>query len=616
MARRKKTIEEEFQSLDEIDHVLKRPQTYVGSNKKHTETKWLVKNGNKMSKRDITYIPSFLKIFDEVITNSVDEHKRNGRLNKLDVKVDRDTGRITIKDNGGIPIVMHKVEKKYVPEMIFGSLRSGSNYDDAEDRDVAGLNGLGAKLTNIFSTEFKVSSSDGKKKFVQTFNSNMKKRTKAKITKFTRKHTEISYVPDFKQFGMRKIDLNHFAMIEKRCYEVAACNPKLNVTFNGKKIDFKKFEDYIEMFTTDYISESSKDWTIALSPSENGFEHISFVNTTETSDGGTHVDFIIDQVVKELREYFQKKHKVDVKPSNIKNHMALYLNCTVINPFFQSQTKDKLITEQKEFKTTHTVSKKFIQQVLKSEIVSSILDWVKQKELADEMRKKRKLNKSLSSKKVDKLIDAKGKTRWKCQLGIFEGDSATSAFRKYRTPELMGAFPLKGKFMNVTDISNDKFVSNKEVVNLMAAIGLKLGHEPNLKDLRYGRILLYVDADVDGNSIAAQLINFFYRYWPKLFEMNMVYKVETPIVVAKRKGRKDKTLFYTQEQYQSWLKKVKPGNWEIKYKKGLAALVDDEYNEIINNPKLVKIEATNSSKKSLDVWFGKDSSHRKKEMMK
>jgi DNA topoisomerase II len=615
MAIKKKTIEEKYKSLDHIDHVLLRPTTYVGSNQRHTEDKWLVING-KMAKRSISYTPSFLKIFDEVITNSVDEHKRNSKLNKVEIKVNTDTGEISIKDNGGIPVVIHKEHKKYVPEVIFGDLMSGSNYDDEDDRDGAGTNGLGAKLTNIFSTKFTVSTCDGVNKFTQTFTNNMKKRTKAKVSAGKRKYTEITFTPEFKHFGMRKIDNNHFKMLEKRCYEVAACNPKLTVVFNGDKIDLHKFEDYIDMFTKDYLTESSKFWSISVAPSDDGFQHISFANTAETYDGGTHVDYIMNQIVKEMREYFEKKHKVDLRPSQLKNHMRLFLNCTVINPVFGSQTKEKLKTEEKDFKTSHIISKKFIQQLLKSEIVESILDWIKQKEEADESRKTRNLNKSLSKKKVGKLIDAKGRTRWKCQLGIFEGDSATSAFRKYRTPETMGAFPLKGKFMNVTDISSDKFVNNDEVVNLMASIGLKLGKEPQMKDLRYGRILLYVDADVDGNSIAGLLINFFYRYWPKLFEMNMVYKVETPVVVASKKGSKTKSLFYKQEQYQSWLNKVNVSNWEIKYKKGLAALVDSEYKEIINSPCLVRIDSSKNSEKYLDIWFGKDSDLRKKEMLK
>jgi DNA gyrase/topoisomerase IV subunit B len=158
-------------------------------------------------------------------------------------------------------------------------------------------------------------------------------------------------------------------------------------------------------------------------------------------------------------------------------------------------------------------------------------------------------------------------------------------------------------------------VQNNEVVNLMASIGLKLGQKPDLKDLRYGKIFFYVDADVDGNSIAALLLNFFNKYWPDLFDRNMVYKVETPIVVTINKKSKKKLLFYTQTEYNDWSLKEDLKLWEIKYKKGLAALVDDEYQEIINNPKLTKITKDELSDEYLDIWFGKNSELRKNQIL-
>lgn len=200
--------------------------------------------------------------------------------------------------------------------------------------------------------------------------------------------------------------------------------------------------------------------------------------------------------------------------------------------------------------------------------------------------------------------------------GFISHNSATSAFRKYRTPELMGAFALKGKFTNVNGLSNSKLIQNKEVVNLIGSIGLKLGQEINLKELRYGRILLYVDADFDGNSIAALLLNFFHTYWPDMFDRKMIYKVETPILVAiDRKNKKNKKMFYSQSEYDNWLNKVNISNWEVKYKKGLAALVDDEYKEIINNPRITCITKDDLSYKSLDIWFGKNSDLRKNELL-
>ena len=174
--------------------------------------------------------------------------------------------------------------------------------------------------------------------------------------------------------------------------------------------------------------------------------------------------------------------------------------------------------------------------------------------------------------------------------GIISHNSANSAFRKYRTPELMGSFSLGGKFINVSEITNKKLVENKEAVDLMACIGLKLGQTIDIKELRYGRILIYTDADVDGDSITGSLLNFFYKYWPDMYDRKMIYKVDTPLVVSVSKTKnKSKLFFYTQNEYDTWAETANLKDWEINYKKGLAALVDDEYDDIINKPRLVLI---------------------------
>ena len=613
-----KKIEDKYKVLDQISHILLRPGTYVGSNKPGKFTRWIIED-EKMLQKEVTIIPSFIKIFDEVITNAVDEHQRNNSLNRIDVTIDREKNIISVRDNGGIPVEIHKEHGQYVPEVIFGNLMSGSNYDDTDERTVAGLNGLGSKLTNVFSKEFIVSSCDGKNHFTQTFSDNMRSRTQPIIKKSKANHTQITYKPDLSQFGIEEIDEDHYKMMEKRVYDLAGCNSGIKFHFNGKLLNFSTFEDYIKLYVDEYFFETKKDktWSIAVALSENGFQQVSFSNSIETYDGGTHVDYIMSQIISQMREFFLKKHKVDIKPSELRNHMTLFLNSTVINPSFSSQTKEKLITELKEFGTTFEVSPKFIQSILKSEIVNSILDWIQQKKNADDNKLQRELNKKLSKIKVEKLIDAKGKDRWKCSLNLFEGDSASNAFRKYRTPETMGGFSLRGKFTNVSEISNQKLVQNVEAVNLMASIGLKLGQPIDIKNLRYGRILITADADADGVSIAALLINFFYKYWPDMFDRKMIYKVETPIVVATSKDKKKgKISFYTQGEYNDWESKVDLKNWEVSYKKGLAALVDDEYSDIINNPRLTLLTKDDVSETSLDIWFGKNSDLRKTELLK
>jgi DNA topoisomerase-2 len=613
------SVDKKFKKLDDISHVILRPGMYIGSIKPHTANKWIVEEG-KMTQREITYNPGFLKIFDEIVTNSVDESKREGsKLNTVKIDLDRKTNKVTIWDNGGIPVVKNTEHDEWIPEMVFSNLKAGSNFDDSEERSWAGTNGVGSTLTNIYSKEFKISTCDGKNSFTQTFSNNMRDRTQPVVKRAKANHTEISYITDLEKFGLTDIDDDHYKMIEKRIYDIAACNTGLKIYFNGDLININTFEDYIKLYTQEYFYEFKKDktWSLGIALSQNGFQQVSFANTTETYDGGTHVDYVMNQIIVSLREFFLKKHKVDIKPSELKQHMFLFLDATVINPSFSSQTKEKLITEVKEFGTTFEVSAKLIQSILKSEIVNSILDWIQQKKNAEDSKLQRDLNKKLTKIKVEKLIDAKGKDRWKYSIGLFEGDSAISAFRKYRTPETMGAFALKGKFVNVSEITNQKLVQNDEAVNLMASIGLKLGQEIDVRNLRYGRVLIFTDADMDGNAISALLINFFYKYWPDMFERKMIYKVETPIVVAIPKAKaKKKVLFYTQGEYNTWAEQNDLKQFEIKYKKGLAALVDDEYDDIINRPRLTLITKDEASKGSLETWFGKSADLRKNELLK
>lgn len=417
-----KKIEDKYKVLSHIDHILLRPQTYLGSNKPHTENKYSFED-DTMILGEITYVPSLIKIFDEIITNSVDEHKRvDSRVNIIKVKIDNN--KISVWDNGGIPVVIHKEHNKYVPEVIFGNLMSGSNYDDSENRIGAGTNGLGGKLTNVFSINFSISTCDGKNLFTQTFKNNMRERSEPKISKSSKNFTEISYLPDYEKFGLEGLDESHFKLIKKRVVDIAGCNPDIKVYFNDVEIKIKSFEDYVKYYTDSYIFETNKNksWSIAIAPSNDGYQQISFVNSNDTHEGGTHVDYILNQIIVNLREFFQKKHKVDVKPSELKNHFFIFINSTIVNPSFSSQTKEKLITEIKDFGYTYEVSDKFIKDILKSDIVNSILDWVAQKKAADESKLARDINKSLSKVKVEKLIDAKGKDRSKCSLGIFEGD--------------------------------------------------------------------------------------------------------------------------------------------------------------------------------------------------
>ena len=615
-------LDDKYRKLTDREHVLNRPGMYIGSTALHTET-LEVYNGSEIQQRSVTYNPGFIKLFDEIISNSVDEHRRNKKLNEIKVTLNLDTSEIIVLDNGGIPVKKHTKHKEWIPEMIFSNLRSGSNFDDSKDRDVAGTNGVGATLTNIFSNKFSISTCDQTNTFDQVFKNNMKDRTSPKISKGAKGFTKIAYFPDLSRFNMRSIDINSHDIIFKRCLDIAACNTRLTIVFttiidkkrSSNRLKFKDFKDFISLYNPgEFFYEKSKDFRIGIATSDSGFKNTSYVNSVHTKDGGTHVDYITNQLISQLREMIHKKHKIQVKPSDIRNHLHMFIDCTIINPSFSSQTKEKLITEHKLFKSEHILSEKTAKEVFGSEIIKSVLDWVERKALAAERAELRKLNKALDKGRVKKLIDAQKKgDRRNCILGIYEGDSATSAVRKFRDTQMMGAFPLKGKFINVHELPNSRVISNEEVKGLMGSIGLKLGEEP--KGLRYGKIYIYTDADPDGNSIAAQLINFFAKYWPELFKIGMIYKVMTPLVVAK-KGTKVVKI-YTNLELANFIEKQGRfiSKWDMEYKKGLAALTDIEYQEIIKNPNLVRLKIDEDSKDSLEAWFGRDSTPRKKRLL-
>ena len=609
------SIEKKFRKLSDIEHVLLRPGMYVGSIKPKSEEVFLPDEAGGFSATAVTFNPAFLKIFDEIVSNSVDEHRRNPALNEVRVRVDSAAGLVSVWDNGGIPVVKHQDHGEWIPEMVFSNLKAGSNFDDSEERLVAGTNGVGSTLTNIYSLKFQVRTCDGKSLFAQDFSENMTMRSEAEVTK-TKKpgFTEITFYPDLKRFGMTEIDADTVLLMKRRCVDLAACNPNLKVLFNDEEFKFASFKDYCARYVNPehLIYDENPRWKIAFAPSHGSFQQVSFANSVETKDGGTHVEEIAWKAIAAIRERVKKKFKLDLKPGEIRNHLFVFVQADIVNPAFSSQTKEKLITEASAFGSKYEMTEAIAKKIVGSEILQKVLDWARQKAEAEERRQLRELNKNASKAKVLKLIDAKAREgRSRCTLALFEGDSASAAFRKYRDPNFQGAFPLRGKFVNVAELTASRIVQNQEVKDLLAAIGLKLGEDPT--DLRYGKILIYADADPDGDSIAGLLINFFGRFWPKLFDEKRVYRVMTPLVVAK-KGP-EKKWFYTADDFEAWGKTENLSKWDIGYKKGLAALEDDEYREIIHNPVMFAITGDKNIRPILDSWFKSDPAYRKRKIL-
>lgn len=620
------SIEQIYQSKTEREHVLARPDTYVGSIV--TEKREIFHYAEKTEKIEnglIDYNPAFFKLFDEILSNSVDQSRKNPKCNTIKVTVDDTT--ISVYDNGGIPVEMHKDAKMYVPEFCFSQMRAGSNFNDDEKRTTVGTNGFGATLVNILSKEFIIETCDGKKKFKQVFSDNMSNKTKPSITiTNSRGFTKITYKPDLSYFKLKKIGADEISLIHKRVLDAAACNPKVKFYYNGKQVVIDTFEAYARLYTNDDVFvEENKNWSVAVAHSDNGFQNISFVNGVATYDGGTHVDYIANQIIEHLRERVSKKYKYDLKPADIKNQLMLFINCTIINPRFTGQVKEKLSTGVKDFGSTMELSEKFLKAIYNSEITKSLIDWIDRKKIADENAAVRQANKEMKKIVVDKLIDCKlaGSThKNKTCLIISEGDSASSGFRKFRDPQTQALFPIRGKILNVRDITNDKVRANEEIKGIMNSLGLQFGKSPFKYDdhgrmiednMRIHEVRIMTDADTDGSNIAALLVNIFEKFWPELFKEHRIARIETPILIAEKGSKKE--VFYYQSEYEKWCKRNDPTKWKITYYKGLAALEDDDYEKIICTPKMYYYNLDAMAHEELEIWFGKDSSKRKEKLI-
>jgi DNA topoisomerase-2 len=609
---KKKSIEDIYKTLDQVTHILLRPGMYVGSTEDAEHESWFL-NGDKFARSTEVVNPALVKIFDEIVSNSVDEHKRNKSLNTIKVNVDKDTGEISIWDNGGIPVVKHKVTKLYVPEMIFSSLLTGSNFNDKEDREGTGTNGVGSTLTNIFSNKFRVVTCDGKKRYIQNFSDNMSKRDKAKITTSTVKHTEITFTPDYDRLNT-SLEGGNFKELERRVYAIAGCNPNIRVHFNGELIKIKTFKDYINLYDDSYVYEDNDKWRVAIGKTSGGFQHVSFVNGAETTDSNsTHVKYITDQIEGKLREFFKKKHKVDVKPSDIKAHIRLYIDATIINPKYHSQTKEKLITESKNFKTSIQLSDRFIRTLLKSDIIERILNWVEAKKLAAQRASLKKMNSS-KTPRFEGYLPPIGEMN---NLFICEGQSAIGGITGALGRKGNGFFPLRGKPKNVHEAKLPVIIANKEINGLVNVANLDFS-DPSSTRMSYNNIILATDMDLDGVCIRGLLIAMFHRFCPELIKAGRIKFLRTPLMIA-YKNNKILAYFFTLEEYHKFDKANKLTGVTYNYYKGLGTHDDESLREIFEKAGLETfietIEWDDDASETLDNWLCKGNADKRKELL-
>lgn len=579
-----------YVKLDEIERVLKRPGMYIGSTSLTEQNTYYFDDDGKVQYGIVRFVPGFIKLFDEVLQNSYDHSKRpeGQHLNRIDVTLDKVTGEIAVHDNGGIPVEKHPIYDEYIPDFIFGEMGTGSNYDDTVAREGAGTNGLGAKLTNIYSKEFKVETADGRKRYKKTYKNNRSDESDVAITPSTYKYTKITWTPDYVRLGMDGLDEDHYRMLVRRVYEIAAASNTITVYLNDKKLDVKGFKSYIEKFTQTFLYLETGKWQLGFTRSDNGFQHVSFVNACSTWMGGPHVEHVIWQFIKPIQDYVLKKTKQELRPADIKAQFKVFINTTINNPAFSSQTKENLTTEPKDFGNDLVVEPNFIKKVLASPIVEDIIEWAVNRQRLQELQELKKANKEVKNanlKAIKKYETANEKTdRSKCVLFICEGDSAAGPLKAARDPKFQGVFPLKGKPVNVQDVKTSELANNEEITDLMKIIGLKFGEDQKISELRYGKLVIASDSDMDGYHIRGLVMSMFQTLWPGLIKQGFVEYLKTPIVRVEQ-GKKMLD-FYTEEEYDTWQKKQTSKNYHSTYIKGLGGndtkdfrkfMADDQY---------------------------------------
>uniref|UniRef100_A0A8D0CLK3 DNA topoisomerase 2 n=1 Tax=Scleropages formosus TaxID=113540 RepID=A0A8D0CLK3_SCLFO len=602
------SVERIYQKKTQLEHILLRPDTYIGSVEPLTQQMWVFDEDIGMNCRDVTFVPGLYKIFDEILVNAADNKQRDKNMSCIKVNIDPENNIISVWNNGkGIPVVEHKVEKVYVPALIFGQLLTSSNYDDDQKKVTGGRNGYGAKLCNIFSTKFTVETScrDSKKSFKQTWYDNMGRAGDSKIKPFDgEEFTCITFQPDLSKFKMQSLDKDTVALMTRRAYDIAGSTKGVRVFLNGKKLPVNGFRSYVDLYLKDKVDELgspltvvhdvvNERWEVCLTMSEKGFQQVSFVNSIATTKGGRHTDYVADQVVSKLIEVVKKKNKagVAVKPFQVKNHMWLFVNCLIENPTFDSQTKENMTLQQKSFGSTCVLSEKFIKSATNCGIVESIMNWVKFK-AQTQLNKKCSAVKHTKIKGVPKLDDANdagGKNSVSCTLILTEGDSAkTLAVSGLGVVgrDRYGVFPLRGKMLNVREASHKQIMENAEINNIIKILGLQYkknySDPESLKSLRYGKLMIMTDQDQDGSHIKGLLINFIHHNWPSLLRHNFLEEFITPII--KVSNKKDELSFYSIPEFNDWKDRTSNyKSWRVKYYKGLGTSTAKEAKEYFSD---------------------------------
>jgi DNA topoisomerase-2 len=667
-----------YQKMTDREHILKKPDTYIGTIERAETTEYVMDATPPpaaaaadsspaapvlLTRRNITYIPGLYKLFDEGMVNMRDHVVRQTQavadgkpdalpVTTLEVDIDPVDGTIHMTNDGnGIDVAQHPEHKLWIPEMIFGHLRTSTNYDEnKKEKIVGGKNGFGFKLVLIWSVWGRVETVDHIRglKYVQEFKNNLSEIVPPVITKSKVKpYTRVSFRPDYARFGLPGNNLtpDMTALFLKRTYDIAAVTDKtVKVKYNGALIPVRHFQQYVDLYIgAKGVSAASEggggvkriyenpdprwEYVVCLTTTDE-FAHVSFVNGIYTPRGGKHVEYITNQIVRKLAEVIKKKKKVDVKPNTIKEQLMLFLRCDIENPSFSSQTKDELGTAVANFGSSCKVSDEFIEKLAKMGVMDAACALTEVKDT--KAAKKTDGAKTRTIRGIPKLVDANyagspDKSAL-CTIILCEGDSAKAGIISGLSKEdrnFIGVYPMKGKLFNVHGETTKRIAENREIAEIKQILGLEAGKTYTPTDvatrLRYGRILFMTDQDLDGAHIQGLGINLFQTEWPSLTKMpGFIGFMNTPILKARRGAQE--VLFYNDGEFEAWKKQFKdavvPASWTTKYYKGLGTSTGKEFKEYFEHKKMVSFVHTGKeSDDHLDMAFNKKRADDRKEWL-
>ena len=583
-----------YQKKDQIEHILLRPDMYVGSIRPRSISEFVADKTNdgwRIYQKEISTSPAILRIFVEALSNAIDNVERSRKTKtpctKIKISINSVTGETSIWNDGDIvPIEKDAEQDCYNHSMIFGQLLTGSNYEDEEERVVSGRNGLGIKLTNVFSTKFTVKGFDpkAKKTLSQTWTRNMRDTSGPEIIKETNcklGYTEVSWTPDFEHFALNKGYTEDIIRLYSRYIIDASMLSKVEVYFNDELIPVKTLTQYSALYDTptdESLLIKIKDAEVLITPAKE-YQAISFVNGVYTRLGGQHVDSWAEALFRPIVDKFNGKSAKSKTPkiniTDVRQFFRLFVVSTVVRPEFDGQDKNKLESPAVEA----VVKKTHIAEICKWSIMDNIEQIIMAKEMVV-LKKIEKVSKKTKIEGYDRANKSGTKDSIHCTLFITEGLSAKTYVvagieeglygRSGR--DWNGILPVRGKLLNVRDKPVATISANKVICSLIHALELKLGvdykDESNFKKLAYGRICLVTDSDTDGIHIENLLLNFFHSLYITLLERDQPFIVSMKTPIARVIKKTGDLLFYDERRFHNFLGE-QTSKLNVKYYKGL-----------------------------------------------